>query len=189
MGHPRCLNDAADTRSLPCDASVLGSPLRKLREGRGTHGVDASESGSVPCCRSKISKGSQNPHPNVAKGATLGWGTRLFALLPKFGEGLFPVNRLHSAAFEIIVTAIQHFTDLGQFQEIPGHCVFNQVAGWTPALAGEFLKAGFGFRPKVYFHICQSRAADGRCQSLLSFLLSFRHASEANEEESVFLSF
>jgi len=102
----RAGNDAADTRPLPCDASVLGSPLRKLREGRGTHGVDASESGSVPCCRSKISKGSQNPHPNVAKGATLGWGTRLFALLPKFGEGLFPVNRLHSAALEIIVTAI-----------------------------------------------------------------------------------
>ncbi len=32
--------------------------------------------GQPPDDRSK--NGSQNPHPNVAKGATLGWGTRIF---------------------------------------------------------------------------------------------------------------
>jgi hypothetical protein len=41
----------------------------------------------------------------------------------------------------------------------------NSKTRATRPLAGKFLQAGLGFGPKVHFHIRQSRAEDGHCQS------------------------
>ena len=35
------------------------------------------------------------------------------------------LHSLHAAAFEIIVTAIQHLANRSQFLQIPGHCILD----------------------------------------------------------------
>src|SRR5437667_12501100 len=86
-------------------------PLFENHEGSGTHGV-------VMPARSKA------------------WATRLFALLPEIGEGLFTVHRLYPTALEVVVAAIQHLANLGYFLKIYRHRILDQADGSTPVLTG-----------------------------------------------------
>src|ERR1700722_1336028 len=81
----------------------------------------------------------------------------VLALAAKLGKGFFTINRLHAAVLEVVVPAIQRVPNLSQFLQIPGHCVLDQVAGRTPTLAGELLKARLGLGSKAYFHTFQFR--------------------------------
>jgi hypothetical protein len=76
------------------------------------------------------------------------------ALAPESVKGFFTLDRFHSAGLEVIVSAVKHFSDLGQFLQISRHCLFDEFVGRAPGFGGEFLKARFGFWPKLYLHDC-----------------------------------
>ncbi len=78
-------------------------------------------------------------------------------LLPKGRRtlcALASVDGLYAAALENVVATAQRIASLGQFSQVYGHRVFDQVVGSAPALGREFLQAGFGFGTKVHFHSC-----------------------------------
>jgi len=41
------------------------------------------------------------------------------------------IDRLHPAAFQVVIAAVEHFAGAGQFVEITGHGVLNQLFGGT----------------------------------------------------------
>ena len=76
----------------------------------------------------------------------------MFPLAPEAGEGFFTIDRFHPAALEVIVAVVERFASLGELLQISGHCVFDEIVGGTASHGGQFLQAGFGFWPEVYFH-------------------------------------
>jgi len=55
---------------------------------------------------------------------------------PESSKGFFPLNRLHTTAFQIITAAIKHFPRLGEFLQVSGHGVLDEVIGGAACLCG-----------------------------------------------------
>jgi hypothetical protein len=95
-----------------------------------------------------------------------GTSATFLAFAPKFGEGSFTVDGLHSTALEVVVAAVQHLASLRQLLQIAGHCVLDQVVGRAPGCLGELLQAGLGFWSEANFHVRKFRDAGEACQRL-----------------------
>ena len=68
-------------------------------------------------------------------------------------------GRCSATALEI-VAAIERGAKRGEFVEIPGHCILDQIVGRAPAPLNQFLQAGLGLRTEVDFHAVSLAAAD-----------------------------
>src|SRR5712671_3303344 len=64
----------------------------------------------------------------------------------------FTIDRLHLAAFDVVIAAIEHLAYLGDFLQVPGHRVFHEIIGGAPALRCQFVRAGFSFRLEMHVH-------------------------------------
>ena len=68
------------------------------------------------------------------------------------GKGFFAVNRLHPAAFEVLIAAVERLPNLEYFVKISRHGVLNEVVRSTSALRGEIFEFPFRLGGQVYFH-------------------------------------
>lgn len=68
------------------------------------------------------------------------------------GQSLGPVNGLHSAAFEIVITAIQHHLRLGKLVKIPGQDILDEFIRRTTGFGSPPIKSGFQVGVELYFH-------------------------------------
>jgi hypothetical protein len=72
-------------------------------------------------------------------------GAAVFTFAAEAGEGFFAVNRLHATALKVVVAAVQHFATLGEFLQVSGQCVLDEVVGGAAGFGGELLQAGTRF--------------------------------------------
>jgi hypothetical protein len=75
------------------------------------------------------------PHGHVGLSGHLA-AAKVFKKLPA-------IDGLHPAAFQVVITAVEHLARLGQFFEVPGHGILDQLVGSA---------AGFRY-PPVYFRL------------------------------------
>ena len=69
------------------------------------------------------------------------------------GNGaFFAIHGLHATALQIIVASVERFAGTGEFLEISGHCIFDDIVGRTACLCGKLLDPGLDFRMEVKFH-------------------------------------
>lgn len=66
-------------------------------------------------------------------------GAVVFTLAAEAGECVFTVERLHAAALEVVVAAVERFAYLGQLLQISGHCVFDEIIRGTAGFGGQLL--------------------------------------------------
>src|SRR5207244_2714949 len=68
----------------------------------------------------------------------------VFALAAQAVKSLFAVDGGNAAAFDVIVTAIQHPANLHKLCEVSGHRVLEELIRNTARRRSKLLKAGFG---------------------------------------------
>ena len=73
-------------------------------------------------------------------------------LFTQAGKCLFAINRLHSSALDVIVAAVEHFPDLGQFLEITGQSVLYKFFFGASGLRRPFVQLGFKIGAEMYFN-------------------------------------
>ncbi|OLB36756.1 MAG: hypothetical protein AUH11_10425 [Acidobacteria bacterium 13_2_20CM_57_17] len=81
----------------------------------------------------------------------------VFALAAQAVKSLFAVDGGNAAAFDVIVTAIQHPANLHKRCEVSGHRVLEELIRNTASRRSKLLKAGFGFGLETHYHTSQSR--------------------------------
>ena len=74
------------------------------------------------------------------------------------------MDGLDTAAFYFVVATVEHGTQLGDFSEIGGHGVFDEVVGRPTALGREFVEARFCFGLEAHFHERSLRSGRRLCQ-------------------------
>src|SRR5207249_586160 len=89
----------------------------------------------------------------------------VFALAAQAVKSLFAVDGGNAAAFDVIVTAIQHPANLLKLCEVSGHRVLEELIRSAASRRSKLLKAGFGFGLETHYHSSQSRGVERNCQN------------------------
>ena len=108
----------------------------------------------------------------------------VLALLPQLTKNFFAINRLDAVGLDVIIAGIEHVANLGQFGEVSGHGVFDEIVRSATGCGGKFLEARFGFWRKSDEHPAESRDAVCDCQSHLGSF-SNRRANYVSQTASL----
>jgi hypothetical protein len=59
-------------------------------------------------------------------------------------ENFLAINWLDAVALDVIIAAVEHVANLGQFGEVSDHGVLDQIVRSTTGCGGKFLEAKVG---------------------------------------------
>ena len=68
----------------------------------------------------------------------------------------FAINRLYLTAFEVVVTAVEHFACLGKLGHVTGHRIRKKLVGRASGFTHQLVNLGLQVWRKMYFHAFQS---------------------------------
>jgi len=74
------------------------------------------------------------------------------ALFAEVGNNFVTGDRLHLPAFQIVITAIEHFASRRKLSDVSGHRVLDQFVGRTPGFDRQLVNLGLQIWRKMYFH-------------------------------------
>jgi hypothetical protein len=79
-------------------------------------------------------------------------GTAGCALFTQAGYNLVAGDWLHSAAFQVVITAIEHFARVHKLGNLSGQSVLKQLVRRTSSLADQLVNLGLQGSGEMYFH-------------------------------------